>query len=89
MPAPPVRTCVGCKGTGSRYRLVRVVRAADGAVVDVRGSAPGRGAYVHRDIACVDAALARGALARGLRTGLSEEAAVRLRDDLARSIGAM
>ena len=80
---------MGCKGTESKYALVRVVRTAAGAAVDPSGSAPGRGAYVHPDPACIDAAIARGALARGLRTGLSEEAAARLRSDLGRLIGAM
>lgn len=89
MVAQPIRTCVGCKATGSKYELVRVVRAADGATVDPAGAATGRGAYVHPDMKCVDAALSRGALARVLRTGLSEEAAARLRSDLERLIGAM
>ena len=80
---------MGCKGAGSKYALVRVVRTTEGAAVDPTGSAPGRGAYVHRDMGCVQAAVKRGALARGLRTGLTEEAAVRLRDDLERAIGAM
>jgi len=89
VPAQPRRTCVGCKGTGSKYGLVRVVRAASGAEVDPAGSAPGRGAYVHPDPACIEAAITRGALARGLRIGLSEDAAARLRTDLERLIGAM
>jgi predicted RNA-binding protein YlxR (DUF448 family) len=86
--AQPLRTCVGCKGTGSKYGLIRVARTPDGVAVDATGSAAGRGAYVHPDRGCADAALARGSLARVLRTGLSEEAAARLRNDLERLIGA-
>jgi hypothetical protein len=37
---------------------------------------------VHRRGACVEAALSRGALARGLRTGLDEHGAATLRTDI-------
>jgi hypothetical protein len=37
---------------------------------------------VHRESACVDAALRRGALARALRTGLGADELGRLRDDI-------
>jgi hypothetical protein len=80
---------VGCKGKAVKGDLVRVVRAAgDSASVDVAGSAPGRGAYVHRDASCVDAALTHGSVGRALRTGLTPEAAARLRNDLTQLIGA-
>ena len=47
-----------------------------------RGRRAGRGAWVHRDAACVDAALARGGLARALRTSLGADELGRLRDDI-------
>ncbi|MFL5798550.1 MAG: YlxR family protein [Actinomycetota bacterium] len=66
----PIRTCVGCRETGTKADLVRLVRAADGAVrFDRTGKAPGRGAYLHPRPACWDGALKRGGLARALRTG--------------------
>ncbi|HEX6131061.1 MAG TPA: YlxR family protein [Actinomycetota bacterium] len=66
----PERTCVGCRVRAPKRSLLRIVRRPGGAVdVDPRGSAPGRGAYVHRAQACVDAALRRAALARALRLG--------------------
>ncbi len=81
----PVRTCVGCRGRQDKGALIRVVRRPDGEVeVDAGGKAPGRGAYVHPDPACVGAALARGALARALRRVLAPEEAARLRDDIER-----
>jgi predicted RNA-binding protein YlxR (DUF448 family) len=82
-PREPERTCVGCRGKGSKRELLRVARATDGSVtVDPSGKAPGRGAYVHRDRACVDAALARGALWRALRVRAEADAAARLRRDI-------
>jgi predicted RNA-binding protein YlxR (DUF448 family) len=76
----PVRTCAGCRATAAKGSLLRVVRSADGSVVvDPPGAAPGRGAYVHRDRACADAAFARGGLLRALRAGVDVDGAARLR----------
>ena len=84
MPAAhaPVRTCLGCKERGDKASLVRLVADGDTVRVDRTGSAPGRGAYVHRDPACAEAAIARGALARALRVGLNTDGAATLRADL-------
>jgi hypothetical protein len=84
----PVRTCVGCGVSEAKRSLLRVVRAADGSVrVDRSGSAPGRGAYVHRDRSCVLAALGRGALARALRTSLDADRAVTLKAEIEGALG--
>ncbi|HEX6230236.1 MAG TPA: YlxR family protein [Actinomycetota bacterium] len=82
-PGRPERTCVGCRGTGPKRELLRIVRSVDGTVrPDPRGTAPGRGAYVHRDRRCVEAALAGDALWRALRARAAERGAARLRADI-------
>ncbi|HEX6332291.1 MAG TPA: YlxR family protein [Actinomycetota bacterium] len=79
----PVRTCVGCRTAAPKRSLLRIARLPDGRViVDPTGKAPGRGAYVHRDPGCVDAALARGGLWRMLRTGADLDAAARLTQEI-------
>ena len=79
----PLRTCVGCRERAEKARLVRLVVAeGEGVRVDGTGSAPGRGAYVHPDRDCVEAAVAGGALSRALRVGLDEHGAATLRADL-------
>jgi predicted RNA-binding protein YlxR (DUF448 family) len=84
------RTCVGCRRKADKRELLRVVRVDEGRVaVDPSGSAPGRGAYVHHDAECVEAALEHGAVARALRTGLAAEGAARLKNDLVRLMGAV
>jgi predicted RNA-binding protein YlxR (DUF448 family) len=76
----PLRTCAGCRAHAAKTAMLRVVRTPAGAVVvDPTGEAPGRGAYVHRAPACIEAALARGGLARALRAGVGADAAGRLR----------
>jgi predicted RNA-binding protein YlxR (DUF448 family) len=78
-----MRTCVGCRVKDSKSELIRIVRLpGGGAGVDPMGTAPGRGAYVHRDSDCFDAATKKGALARALRTGLGPEELDRLRQQV-------
>jgi len=79
----PVRTCVGCRGRVAQRDLLRLVAVSNGSIrVDRERSLPGRGAYVHRRRTCVEAALARGAVARALRTGLDEHGAATLGADI-------
>lgn len=63
----PTRTCVGCRRRDTTDRLVRVVRRGDDIVIDQARTAPGRGAYLHRDPQCVSVALARQSIIRALR----------------------
>jgi uncharacterized protein len=86
----PERTCVGCRGKAPKRDLIRVARVRKGdAVVDPSWSAPGRGAYVHRDAGCIETAMRTKAFERALRTGLSVDAAARLGNVSERSMGAV
>jgi predicted RNA-binding protein YlxR (DUF448 family) len=53
-----------------------------GAALDLRGVEPGRGAYAHRNAACVERALNRSVLARALRTGVTVQEVSRLREQV-------
>jgi uncharacterized protein len=78
----PERSCIGCRARAPKAELLRVARTPAGVRADPLAAAPGRGAYVHRDPACVAAALRGGVLARALRTGLAKEELARLRSDI-------
>jgi uncharacterized protein len=71
-PNGPVRTCVGCRKRELAVELLRVV-AVDGGngkcavTVDTAGKLPGRGAWLHLDPQCLDAAIRRRAFVRALR----------------------
>ena len=86
----PERTCVGCRERSPKRSLLRIAATPSGEIlVDPRGRTPGRGAYVHRDAACVAAASARGgALLRALRAQASTDAAARLRHEMERELQA-
>lgn len=76
--ACPERTCVGCRERAARRDLLRVVVAEGACVPDPRGTLPGRGAYVHRDLGCLDLAQRRRAFPRALRSpGPLDASAVR------------
>jgi predicted RNA-binding protein YlxR (DUF448 family) len=45
----PMRTCVVTKEKLPKKELIRVVRSADGVIVDPTGKVNGRGAYLKKD----------------------------------------
>jgi len=80
----PQRTCVACRTTRPKRELVRVVRSPLGELsVDLRGKAPGRGAYLDPDAGCLERGLAEGALSRALEIPIDEGAAAKLLRELA------
>jgi uncharacterized protein len=82
-PTGPVRMCVGCRERAAKSELLRIVVGADvtghwALAPDPTMTATGRGAYVHRSIACFDKAVQRRAFSRALRAEAgSDSAAVR------------
>ncbi|GAA8854126.1 hypothetical protein DUHN55_46260 [Helicobacter pylori] len=93
--AGPVRTCIGCRGRDSRSTLLRIVVETDGrgiatAVPDPRRRMPGRGAWLHPDIACLDLAVRRRALARAFRRQVEVTDALRAWiDQMAQSLSSV
>ncbi|MER6915435.1 YlxR family protein [Streptomyces sp. NPDC000594] len=76
--ARPERTCVGCRERAAKSDLLRIVAVGGDCVPDDRGTLPGRGAYVHPAVVCLDQAVRRRAFPRALRvTGPLDTAAVR------------
>ncbi|MFF4020975.1 YlxR family protein [Streptomyces sp. NPDC001843] len=65
--ACPERTCVGCRERAAKTGLLRIVAIEDACVPDPRGTLPGRGAYVHPALVCLDQAVRRRAFTRALR----------------------
>ena len=63
----PVRTCVGCKARAAKSSLLRLVVDGDGIVPDPQARQPGRGAYLHPSLACLELAQRRRVFPRALR----------------------
>jgi uncharacterized protein len=64
----PRRTCVVCRSTTVKRALHRIVRSPAGTVgYDPTGKAPGRGAYLCGQPACLETALRRQSIQRALK----------------------
>jgi predicted RNA-binding protein YlxR (DUF448 family) len=71
-PVGPVRTCVGCRKRELAVELLRVVAVGGGngnsaVTVDTARKLPGRGAWLHPDLQCLQTAIRRRAFVRALR----------------------
>ena len=70
----PLRQCLGCREMKPKRELIRVVRAPDGAIaLDFHGKAPGRGAYLCPDPACLRRIRRSRALERAFSQPIPEE----------------
>lgn len=79
----PMRQCMGCRERKPKKELVRVVRSPEGVVsVDLKGKAPGRGAYICPDPQCLQKAIRSKALERNLETPIPQELTERLMAEL-------
>ncbi len=79
----PQRSCIACGSKAAKNELVRVVRSPDGRVeLDGVGKMPGRGTYLCKKSDCYDQAFRKKRLEHALRTKLSEEDWVALKDKL-------
>jgi len=75
----PQRTCIACREVGDKRSLVRLVRTADGILVDPSGKLAGRGAYVHWSKECWARLSKQDAiLARALKTEITAADRARL-----------
>ena len=81
-PAAPLRTCIGCRKRELAVELLRMVAVPmeNGqctVAVDTECRLPGRGAWLHPDDRCLQAAIRRRAFARAFRiTGSPDTSAV-------------
>ena len=67
----PVRSCMGCGERAAKSDLLRVVAAGGEVVPDVTYRLPGRGAYLHPSLACLERAERRKAISRALRLAVA------------------
>ena len=69
----PLRQCLGCREMKPKKELVRVVRSPEGVIsLDFHGKAPGRGAYLCPNPACLEKAKKSRALSRAFDTQIPD-----------------
>lgn len=64
----PLRTCIACRKTAEKVRLVRLVAGAGVLMYDRDAVLEGRGAYICPDKECLAAAYKKGAFHRAIKT---------------------
>lgn len=70
----PLRQCLGCMEMRPKKELIRVVKNKEGEVsLDLAGKKPGRGAYIDKNIQCLEKAFKSKRLNKNLETNISEE----------------
>ena len=68
----PERTCIACRQIKSKKELTRLVRTADGILIDATGKKAGRGAYLCRSVQCWEIGLKGNRIEQALKVTLSE-----------------
>ncbi len=80
----PLRKCVGCSESKPKKELIRIVKNKEQEVfIDETGKANGRGAYVCKDIKCLDKAIKTKAIYKVLGKDLTKDTIESLRQSLA------
>lgn len=65
----PERTCIGCNEKKEKKQLIRIVKNSEGNInVDTTGKANGRGAYICKNMECLEKAIKSKKLERSLKT---------------------
>ena len=70
----PLRSCIACREMKPKGEMTRVVRNADGEIkLDPTGKAPGRGAYVCNNPACLKKVDGKKLLHKAFSSSVAEE----------------
>ena len=79
----PLRMCTGCMEMKPKKELIRVVKSPEGEVsVDLTGKKSGRGAYICKNIECLEKAVKAKRLSRNLDIAIDEEVYNRLKEEI-------
>lgn len=70
----PLRKCTGCNEMKDKRELIRVVRSNEGEFsLDFTGKKPGRGAYICKDIECLNKAEKNKGFERSFKMAVDKE----------------
>ncbi len=70
----PLRLCVGCKEMKPKKEMMRVIKSAEGEIfLDTTGKKNGRGAYICKQVECLEKAFSNHGLERSLKISIPKE----------------
>ena len=80
----PQRQCLGCNEHKAKSELLRVVRTPEGEIVlDFTGKKSGRGAYICKNLSCLQKARKSRRIDRNLDCAIPDEVYDRMEEELA------
>lgn len=79
----PLRMCLGCKEMKPKRELIRVVKNNEGEInIDLVGKKPGRGAYICKNVECLEQAIKAKRLEKAFETTIDVEIYNNLKNQL-------
>ncbi|MGL5634817.1 MAG: RNase P modulator RnpM [Sarcina sp.] len=79
----PMRMCNGCLEMKPKKELIRIVKDKENNIsVDLTGKMAGRGAYICKDIECLQKAFKAKRLNKNLSSNIDEAVYGRLREEI-------
>ncbi len=70
----PMRKCTGCQEMKNKRELIRIVRNDQGEfALDTTGKKPGRGAYICKNIQCLEKACKNKGLERSFKCSVPKD----------------
>ena len=70
----PERTCMGCNQKKEKNKLIRIVKNKENEIlIDQTGKAQGRGAYLCKDVQCLEKVKKLKRLEKALEINIEEE----------------
>ena len=83
MKVEPQRSCIGCGEKKDKKDLLRIVRSPEGEyAVDLQGRKNGRGAYLCKNLSCLEKAEKKKAFFRSFKEAIPKEDLDRLGEEI-------
>lgn len=69
----PIRTCIGCRQEHNKSDMLRIVKNNDDVKIDFSGKLNGRGAYLCKNVECLNKAIKNKKLDVALKMEVGED----------------
>ncbi len=80
----PVRLCVGCQEPHTKREMIRIVKSPEGEFsIDITGKKSGRGAYICKNITCLDTAVKQHRLEKSFKCPIDNSVYEQLKEEFA------
>lgn len=81
----PVRLCIGCQQPHTKREMIRIVKSPEGVFsVDATGKKSGRGAYICRNMACLNEAVKQHRLEKSFKCPIDKAVYDELKEEFAK-----